>query len=303
MLDSRPLRFIYFFSAFAAFLVLSGCESGAVATKGKKRPPGSGGEEAEVPRKAVEVKKYGTITGKVIYDGTPPTPQPVQMGANAAQCHATPPNEVENDDQQWLVDKGTKGVKNVVVFLQPPQGMFFDVPEEHRKPKADVEVTQPRCAFTPRAFVIFPSYYDQAGSEKSTGQKLVIVNDAPFEHNYNLVPGSDENRASNRILKRGESAAMDGLHPQAKPITIKCDIHAWMRCYGFILEHPYAAVTKDDGTFTIENVPLDVPVQIVCWHEAAGFTNYSEEGKRGTEEGKTLTLKDKQTLDYKVKSR
>jgi hypothetical protein len=219
------------------------------------------------------------------------------MGANAAQCHAAPPNQAENFDEQWLVDPNTKGVKNVVVFLQPPQGKFFDVPAEQQQPKGDVELTQPRCAFIPRIFVLFPSFYDKASSsEKPTGQKLVIFNDAPFEHNYNLVSNSDENRGSNRILKRGETSTLDSLQPQAKPVTIKCDIHSWMRSYGFILEHPYWAVTKDDGTFTIENVPLDVPVQVVGWHEAAGFFN-------GGEEGKTMKLQDNQALDYKIKSR
>jgi hypothetical protein len=292
----RPFCIVFMLPVFVALALLPGCDSGAVVPKGKKRLASSA-DETEVPRVGVAAAQYGNITGKVVYDGTPPTPQPIPMGPAAAQCHAAPPNQVENDEEKWLVDPATKGVKNVIVFLQPPEGKFFDIPEAQQKPKADVEITQPRCAFMPRAFVLFPSFYDKAtNSEKPTGQKLVILNDAPFEHNYNLVPGSDENRGSSRILKRGESQVMDNLHPQSKPITLKCDIHSWMRSYGFILEHPYAAITKDDGTFTIENAPLGVPLRVVGWHEAINFFN-------GGEEGTAKTLQANEALSFKIKSR
>jgi hypothetical protein len=283
----------------AGVLFVSGCESGAVAVKGKKRPPGSGGDEAEVARVPIAAAKYGTITGKVIYDGTPPTPRPIEMGQTVAVCHAAPPNQAENFEEQWLVDPTTKGVKNVVVFLQPTAGKFFELPDNLEKSQADVKISQPRCAFIPRVFVLWPSYYDKAtAAQKETGQKLIIINDSNLtEHNSKLITNSDENQGFNRTLKKGgDEATLSSLRPQARPLTIMCDIHNWMRCYGFVLEHPYWAITKDDGTFTIENAPLDVPVQVVAWHEAAGFFN-------GGEEGKTMTLQDKQALDYKIKSR
>jgi len=300
MRHRRLLNFLLLLPVLVAVAVLPGCESGAVTTKPKKRPPGGGGDEAEAPRVAVvdsKDAKFGTITGMVVYDGDPPTPKPLQRGANEAACHANPPNEKENYEEQWLVDPKTKGVKNVVIFLQPPQGKFFDIPEGQLKPK-DVDIDQPRCAFLPRVFVLFPSFYDKTtGALKETGQKLVIINDAPFEHNYNLITNSDENRGSNKMLKQGQSSILDTLQPQAKPVTIMCNIHSWMRAYGFILDHPYWAITKDDGAFTIENAPVGVPVQVVGWHEAAGFFN-------GGEDGKTMTLQDKQALDLpKIKSR
>jgi hypothetical protein len=298
MFSKRLVLFLLLLPVLAFLAALPGCDSGSVANKGKRRTAGAGGDEAEVPRVGVVASKYGTITGKVVYDGTPPPLKPLARGASEAACHASPPNDKENFDEQWLVDPATKGVKNAVIILQPPLGKFFVVPEDQQKPKGDVEITQPRCAFVPRVFVLFPKVYDKtAGSYKETGQKLVINNDAPFEHNYNMITNSDENRGSNKMLKQGQSSIIDNLQPQAKPITIMCNIHSWMRAYGFILEHPYWAITKDDGSFTIDNAPLGVPLQVVGWHEAAGFFN-------GGEDGTTKTLQEKESLPpFAIKSR
>jgi hypothetical protein len=296
------MRFYYFLIVaplLVALAVLGGCGGGSV-TKNPKQRRSASGDEAEVARTPVGATKFGTITGKVIYDGTAPTPQPLKRGANEAQCHAPAAYDKENFEEQWLVD-GKGGVKNVVVFLQPPEGKFFDLPEDQQKPKANVvEIDQPLCAFRPRVWVLFPSFYDKASrSEKPTGQKLEILNNAPFEHNYKLIPAGEENQkyAKSTILKSRQSATFDGFQPAAKEFTIMCDIHNWMRSYGFVLEHPYAAVTKDDGTFVIQNAPLGVPLQVVGWHEGAGFFN-------GGQDGKTMTLQDNQVLELpKIKSR
>jgi hypothetical protein len=292
----RFAHFMLFLPVILAVALLPGCDKGAVTTKPKKRQASSG-DEVEVPRVGVAAAKYGTITGKVVYDGTPPTPKALDRGQNEAQCHAPAPNERENFDETWLVDPSTKGVKNAVIFLQPPQGKFFEIPSEQLKANADIEIDQPLCAFRPRVFVLFPNYYDKAtNSQKETGQKLVIRNDAPFEHNYKIL-AVEEYRGANRILKRGDSSIVGGLQPLSKPLTISCDIHSWMRAYGFILEHPYAAVTDKDGNFKIDNAPLGVPLQVVGWHEGPGFFN-------GGEEGRTATLPDPKMLDLiKIKSR
>ena len=87
------------------------------------------------------------------------------------------------------------------------------------------------------------------------------------------------------------------LRPQIKPIAFACDIHGWMRAYGFVFfDHPYSAVTKEDGTFVIENAPLGVPVQVVGWHEAARPNFFN-----GGIDGKSMTLSANEALNFKIK--
>ena len=50
---------------------------------------------------------------------------------------------------------------------------------------------------------------------------------------------------------------------------MKCDIHSWMKSYQLILDHPYAAVTDENGAFEIPNLPAGKH-EFVIWQESGG---------------------------------
>ena len=256
--------------ALASLPGCSGCDNGAITDTGKRDRRPTSGEEVEVVRTPVTPAAFGKITGKIVYDGTPPEMAKLPISASQVGCcQANPENDFENREQQWLVDKNG-GVKNAVIFLRPPDGTFFDLPLEHQKTSESVTVDQPYCAFRPHVFLHFPSFYDKSKNEqKPTGQKLIIANGARCDHNFNLIPNSDENRQFGRTLGAGQKETIAQMNPQTKNVTVTCNIHNWMRAYGFVLDHPYAAITKEDGSFVIENAPLGVELYVVGWHEAS----------------------------------
>jgi hypothetical protein len=276
-------------SVFVLLATLSGCNTEEV-TQGKKRPA-AGGED-EKPRTEVPATKHGTIKGTVVLDDgfNPPAPKPIEMGANTSSCHAGDPTKEEVEDQTWLVGPN-RGVKNVAVFVQPPQDMYFKIPEAALdKAAKDVQLEQPHCAFKPRVFTLFPAFYDRAKNDLvPTGQALVIDRSPSIDHNYNLLNASKP-AGSNLAKGVGDPARVTGLLPQDRPITVTCNVHSWMRAYGFVLEHPFAAVTNEKGEFTIENAPLGAKLQLVAWHEAAGFF------LKGGIDGDEITLQENQTL-------
>jgi hypothetical protein len=284
----RPFHLFLLLPLIAALAAAPGCNDEPV--KGKRAAQRSGGgDEEDAVRVELVPTAWGTISGKVLYDGDPPERKLIAMGANETACHSGASAD-ENLEQTWIVDPATKGVKNAVIILNPPTGKFFKIPEEQLKPQKDEVLHQPHCAFQPHVFVLFPKYYDKETNDlKPTGQKLVIVNDAVFAHNYNMIPGSDANTPKGGTLNPGDKSDLDKLVPDAKPLTFQCNIHNWMRAYGFVLEHPYAAVTGADGTFTIKNAPLGVPLQVVAWHEGVGYL-------KGGEDGTAETLKGDQVL-------
>jgi hypothetical protein len=55
---------------------------------------------------------------------------------------------------------------------------------------------------------------------------------------------------------------------EAQPVSVKCDYHTWMTAYHLPMDHPYAAVTAEDGSFTISDLPPGTH-SFVVWHEAA----------------------------------
>jgi len=152
-------------------------------------------------------------------------------------------------------------------------------------------VEQPRCAFIPRVFTLFCAYWDgKTNQYVTTPNKLIVHNNASFDHNFNMLAGM-ENAGRNFTMRRDDTKVLTDFVPESTPLTMKCDIHAWMRCYGFMLDHPYAAVTDKDGNFKIENAPLGVDVQVVGWHKPVGF--FGEGGQKGVK----MTLQDNQVLN------
>jgi hypothetical protein len=57
-------------------------------------------------------------------------------------------------------------------------------------------------------------------------------------------------------------------------VPFKCDVHGWMNAYVGVLDHPYFAVTKEDGSFELKGLPPGT-YTIEAWHERLGATTQS----------------------------
>ena len=47
-----------------------------------------------------------------------------------------------------------------------------------------------------------------------------------------------------------------------------CDFHSWMKAYHLPLDHPFGAVTDENGNFEIADLPVG-DHEFVVWHESA----------------------------------
>ena len=56
----------------------------------------------------------------------------------------------------------------------------------------------------------------------------------------------------------------------AERFKIKCDVHPWMGAQMAVFEHPYFAVSKEDGTFKIPGNLPDGEYTLHAWHEKLG---------------------------------
>ena len=52
-------------------------------------------------------------------------------------------------------------------------------------------------------------------------------------------------------------------------VPFKCDVHGWMNAYVGVLDHPYFAVTDEDGKFELKTLPPGT-YTIEAWHEKLG---------------------------------
>jgi hypothetical protein len=60
---------------------------------------------------------------------------------------------------------------------------------------------------------------------------------------------------------------------EALPVSISCSVHPWMRAYMLPRKNAYFAVTGQDGSFEIANLPAGEEIEIQVWHESAAGGN------------------------------
>jgi hypothetical protein len=257
-----------------------------------------GGEKAKGAKTAIKAGD-GVIKGKIIFDGEPPTCTALKEVKETKGCLAPPGEEFQNCEQKWIVGKDN-GVKDALIFLKVPDKNYYFEPSEADKKRTDeVVIDQPFCAFVPHVVALYPAFTTDGKKLQKTGQKFKVKNSASFSHNSKLVGGEAlvGNVDRGETLTPGKELAFD-LFPQKSPINLACDVHTWMRAKIWVFDHPYSAVTKEDGTFEIKNVPTGSKILIVGWHDGA---DYFYPNVSGTEV--TLQPGETKTLEIKVKAK
>jgi hypothetical protein len=208
--------------------------------------------------RADEQPKWATVKGQVVFPDNKEVPKraPLNVNQDKPVCLANGPIL----DESILVNAKSRGIRNVVVYLRPANqqpGAAFAANEIHpddlkRKP-AEVVIDQPCCMFVNRV------------TAARVGDTLVVKNPAPVVHNFFWSSANNGDFNPNIAAK----AAWKMPKPLAKedsPIQYKCTIHGWMTGYVRIFDHPYYAVTDEDGRFEIKNAPVG-KYRIVFWHE------------------------------------
>jgi len=122
------------------------------------------------------------------------------------------------------------------------------------------------------------------------GQKMDIKNSDPLNHNVHSL--AKKNPQFNFAQAQPMTKSLDGNDTFTRTedaIKIKCDVHSWMSCYVFVLDHPFFATTKGHlttkdnstfGTYEIKEVPAG-KYTVSIWHETLGEMNQKVEVKDG----------------------
>lgn len=273
-----------------ALVGFAGCE-GAPDEGDEALFPPTKGDTEKAALKPVEANEFGTLAGTVTMDGDIPTMSEfpaLRAHGDVNHCLKGPIH-----DQTWVVDAGSRGVANVVVWIEPPKDHFFPKPQKQTWQDV-VAVDQPYCAFEPHVVVLYPQTYDPSVKKlTSTGQKVIVKNSAPILHNIRIGGRDNPSRGGN--VQPGTQQAFE-FRKDRQEISLNCDIHKWMTGYAMTFDHPYAAVTNEKGQFKIENVPAGSEITFMAWHEAKKkFVPVVAGGNK-----LTLSAGETKTLDFKI---
>jgi hypothetical protein len=205
---------------------------------------------------------YGTIKGRLVWDGgdVPAPKNAVEKGQTNLAAQKDP-NVCAKDtpipDRSLVVDAKTKGVRYGIAYLVRPQGANPDAVKAILAKAPKAEVDQKNCEFIP---YVTPMLQDQG---------LILKSSDPVNHNVRLATFT--NAAFNQILPPNGQVELK-LVAERRPIGMACDIHPWMKGYIMVFDHPFFAVTGEDGSFTIEGVPAGAQ-KLVLWQSEVGYVN------------------------------
>jgi hypothetical protein len=175
--------------------------------------------------------------------------------------------------EDWVVNPKNNGIRNVVVWLAPEPSAAdlaalqggrkkefpsFDGADIHpalvKPAKPSIEIDSPFCRFTPHVVVA------------RAGQNMIIKNSSIVPHNVKWM--SRNNDQIDTLIPRGGQDIVKDLKPERFPIEIADSIHPWMRAWVRVFDHPYFAVTDEDGNFEIKNAPvLKGQLRLFIWQE------------------------------------
>lgn len=199
---------------------------------------------AMAQQSAVAQVPAGTVTGKVVFEGKPPTMRPLPVEADPHCVKLRAGNPLLNE--MMVLGEG-QTMANILVRV------VSNLPKmEHPIPEEPIILSQQGCQYSPHVFAM------------RKGQSIKFQNPDGINHNVHLLP--EKNREMNRAMANKEVTFLYKAEHAEDVFTIKCDVHSWMKAYCAVLDHPYFAVTGIDGTFSIEGLPAGT-YEIEAWHE------------------------------------
>jgi hypothetical protein len=202
---------------------------------------------------AAEPTGWATLKGTFHLTGQPPARTPLRIDKDQNVC-APGGKPVYSED---LVVDSAGGIKDVVIYLTSPAKFpvgdpKWEHPDYAEKAKATVEFDQKNCVFLSHLFAM-----------RST-QQVKLLNSDPVGHNTNVL-------TFNQLIPAGGYLTYDPKTETPEPVPVACNVHTWMSAWLVIRNSPYFAVTKEDGSFEIANVPAGVPLEFRVWQEKAKF--------------------------------
>jgi plastocyanin len=225
--------------AFALTLAVSaaGCsnEAGKESSSGTAATGVTAPAAGQVPvaeQAAVPAAGSGKVVGRVVFAGTPPAPQKINMSADP-YCAAANPTGAE---RRTVVVGADGGLAGAVVYVASAIAGYSSEP-----PSEPVVIDQKNCGYVPRVVAL------------RTGQPLEIRNSDSTLHNVHALPTKSKGFNVGMPAK-----GMKSLRKFANPevfVRIKCDVHPWMESFAAVLDHPFFAVTDEAGAFEITGLP------------------------------------------------
>lgn len=211
-------------------------------------------------------EEWGNLKGTLQFDGDPAAPSQLTVNKDIEVC-----GKEKLYDESMQVSAENKGLANAVIYLYLGRG---DSVTPHPNYESDaggkVRIDNIECRFEPHVVAL------------RTSQTLIIGNKDPVGHNTKI---DSAEQGINPIVPADSEMEHKFQFDERRPVPVSCSIHPWMKGWLLLKDHPYFAVTDENGSFEIANLPAG-KWEFQFWHEKAGYlkkvsTSLGETSRKG----------------------
>ncbi len=209
------------------------------------------------------VSNGGSLSGSIMFDGTPPPAKELNVDTDAEHCG-------KQYSENLIVGK-SGGIKNAVVSVSGiASGKAWQFP-------ANFTFDQHGCVFKPHVMLLKPKTGGEVLNSDPIGHNVHTISKGIFNVNKKMKANTEMQVKKTKLRKPGV-------------IRVKCDLHSWMSAWWYIAESPYTALTDENGNFSIGDIPPGT-YQLKIWHEKLGESEQTITIEAGSEAKKNVSLK------------
>ncbi|MCD0458424.1 methylamine utilization protein [Roseiconus lacunae] len=177
----------------------------------------------------------GTLRMTFKLKGDAPKKDPLNPNVDQTFCGKAP-----IPDESLVVNDENKGIKNVIVYVYTGR-RGTELPEMELKPETHI-LANDKCRFEPHVLIA------------KKGDTIRVTNPDDVTHNANFQ--FFNNTQQNLTVPPGAQVEVALKDAEPAPTPVACNIHSWMKAQVLVVDHPFAAVTDDDGVLEIEGLPV-----------------------------------------------
>lgn len=168
-----------------------------------------------------------SVSGRVVFRGTAPPEKSNPVDATCGKLRTTPLVTTRH-----YVVSSDGGLANTFVYIKtgaPAGGTSGPAPT----------LDQVGCEYQPYVIGV------------RTGQTFMVKNSEATMHNVHALPKIPGNREKN-VAQPVKGMTSPFSFPNAEVfVQFKCDVHPWMFAYVGVVDHPWFAITDQNGNFSL----------------------------------------------------
>ncbi|WHZ24357.1 MAG: putative lipoprotein [Nitrospira sp.] len=205
----------------------------------------------------IEVPDGGTIKGQAVWKGAIPKVPPLKVFADLDRCGTDLPSPA------LRIDPATNGIQHVLVYLERVErGKAVEPRYRLHMGKSEGDPATRLCQFQEQVFPFVRT------------AEVALVNFEPILHNPHLFNDKQASLFNIAMPTANREIATKLVRARGVGLRLQCDVHVHMNAWAAALDHPYFAVTDEQGRFEISGIPPGT-YTLVAWHSGYNIVKFA----------------------------